>query len=82
MSQKNQDDWIKEFDYLVINGKKYYFRCVWSFNKKAPNEDKPAIQLVINIFDDDSQKWINWEDFKGSYLSEKLTKNDFFKCSK
>ena len=28
-------EWIYKYDNLTINSKKYYFRCVWCFNKKC-----------------------------------------------
>ena len=72
MSEKSYE-WIYEYDSLTINSKKYFFRAVWSFDKKAPNDDKPAIQLVFNIFNDTDKIWLDWNEFKGSYLSEKFT---------
>ena len=68
-----EHEWIYEYDHLTISGNKLYFRCVWSFDKKAPNEDKPSIQLVFNIWNDTKKEWLNWEEFKGSYVAEKLT---------
>lgn len=65
-------EWVG-YDSLEINGNKYYFRCVWSFDKKAPNENKPSMQLIFNVFNDTKKEWVLWEDFKGSYLAEKLT---------
>ena len=69
---KKEDEWIKECDCLTINNKKIWFRCVWSFAKKAPNENKPSMQLVFNIYKE-YEGWISWDDFKGSYIAEKLT---------
>ena len=69
----NDNDWIYEYDSLTINSKKYYFRCVWCNDKKAPNDDKPSMQLVFNIFNDTDKVWLDWKEFKGSYLAEKLT---------
>lgn len=31
------------------------------------------MQLVFNIFNDTDKEWIKWNDFKDSYLTEKLT---------
>ena len=75
---KKEDEWIKEYDCLEISGTKVWFRCVWSFNKKTPNESKPSMQLVFNIYKD-GVGWLNWDDFKDSYLAEKLT--DYIKNS-
>ncbi len=69
---KEEDKWILEFDHISINGKKHWFRCVWSFDKKSPNDDKPAIDLIFNIYKE-GHGWINWREFKGSYLAEKFT---------
>lgn len=69
---KESDKWILEFDCITINKKKHWFRCVWSLDRKAPNEDKPSMQLISNIYKED-YGWINWNDFKGSYLAEKFT---------
>ena len=66
-------DWIKECDHLKINGKDYYFRCTWSFDKKAPNNDNPSIQLIFHIWNETDKCWIDWNKFKGSYLAEKFT---------
>lgn len=68
-----EHEWIYEYDNLEINGNVYYFRCVWSFDKKAPNDSKPSMQLVFNIWNETKQEWIDWNEFKGSYLAEKLT---------
>ena len=65
-------EWIKEYDHLKINSKDYYFRCVWSSGKKAPNDDKPSLQLIFNIWNDTDKCWIDWNEFKGSYLAEKF----------
>lgn len=65
--------WIYEYDSLTINSKKYYFRCVWCFDKKCPQDNKPSMQLVFNIFNDTDKIWIDWNDFRNSYLAEKLT---------
>ena len=65
--------WIYEHDSLTINSKKYYFRCVWCFHKKCPQDNKPSMQLVFNIFNDTDKIWIDWNDFRSSYLAEKLT---------
>lgn len=66
-------DWIYKHDRLNINSKKYYFRCVWCFDKKAANDNEPSMQLVFNIWNDTDKVWIDWNEFKGSYLAEKLT---------
>lgn len=68
-----EHDWIYKYDSLAINSKKYYFRCVWCFDKKAQNDNKPSMQLVFNIWNDTDKVWIDWNEFKGSYLAEKLT---------
>lgn len=65
--------WIYEYDSLTINSNLYYFRCVWSFDKKAPNDNNPSMQLVFNIWNDTKKEWVDWNNFKGSYLSEKFT---------
>lgn len=31
------------------------------------------MQLVFNIFNDTDKVWLDWDEFKGSYLAEKLT---------
>lgn len=77
--ENQEHEWIYEYDSLTINNKKYFFRCVWSFNEKAQNEDKPAMKLIFNVFNDTDKEWVNWKDFKGSYLAEKLT--DYVKNS-
>lgn len=69
----NEHEWIYDFDNLAINSKKYYFRCVWSFDKKPQNDNKPSMQLVFNIWNDTDKEWIDWNNFKGSYLAEKFT---------
>ena len=70
---EKEHEWIYEYDSLTINSNLYYFRCVWSFDKKAPNDNKPSMQLVFNIWNDTKEIWVDWNDFKGSYLSEKFT---------
>lgn len=70
--KKEDYEWIYEYDSLTINRTKYYFRCVWSFDKKTVGDDRPSMQLVFNIFDDTAKEWINFSDFKGSYLAEKF----------
>lgn len=71
--EKEDYEWIYEYDSLTINSNTYYFRCVWSFDKKASNDNKPSMQLVFNIFNDTEKKWVEWENFKGSYVAEKMT---------
>ena len=66
-------EWIYEYDNLTINSNHYYFRCVWCFDKKCPNEDNPSMQLVFNIWNDTKKEWVDIKEFKGSYLAEKLT---------
>ena len=69
----NEDDkWITEYDSITINDKKYWFRIVGSFERKAPNDSNPSRQLVINVYKE-GEGWINWEEFKHSYFAEKLT---------
>ena len=75
---KKEDEWIKKHDHIRINKKMYWFRCVWCFDKKAPYDNKPSMQLVFNIYKE-GEGWIDWENFKGSYLAEKLT--DYVKNS-
>ena len=75
---KEEDEWIKEYDHLIISGKKYWFRCVWCLNRKAPNSKKPSMQLEFNIYKD-GEGWLDWNEFNGSYLAEKLT--DYIKNS-
>jgi len=75
---KEEDKWILEHDCIYINKIAYYFRCVWSYGRKSPNDDKPSIQLVFNIYKE-GHGWINWDDFKGSYFAEKFT--DYIKNS-
>lgn len=70
-------EWIKEYDHLKINGIDYYFRCSWCCGKKAPNKDNPSIQLVFTIWNDTDKCFIDWNEFRGSYLAEKL--NDYVK---
>lgn len=69
---KEEDKWILECDSIKVNETRYWFRCVWSFAKKAPNEDKPAMTLVFNIYKE-GEGWISWDDFRGSYFAEKFT---------
>ena len=69
---KKEDEWIKEFDHITINDVTYWFRCVWSFDKKAPLDKKPSMQLIFNIYKEGTG-WLDWESFKGTYLAEKLT---------
>jgi hypothetical protein len=70
---ESNHEWIYELDSVTINSKKYYFRCVWSFDKKAQNDNNPSMQLIFNIWNDTDKVWIDWNTFKGSYLAEKLT---------
>jgi len=44
-----EHEWIYEYDSLTINSKKFYFRCVWAYDKKTPQDNKPSIGLVFNI---------------------------------
>ena len=67
-----EDKWILEYDHLIINDIKYWFRCLWCMSKKAPNSIKPSMQLEFNIYKD-GYGWIDWDEYKGSYLAEKLT---------
>ncbi len=71
--EKEDYEWIYEYDSLTINNKKYYFRCNFCFEKKCPQDNKPSMQLVFNIFNDTDKIWIDWNEFKGSYLAEKFT---------
>lgn len=66
-------EWIKEYDHLKINDKDYYFRCSRCWDKKAPNETNPSMQLVFTIWNDTDKCFIDWDEFRGSYLAEKLT---------
>lgn len=75
---KKEDEWILENDCLTINGSKHWFSCMWSMSKKAPNEKRPSMQLVFNVYKE-NHGWISWDDFKGTYLAEKLT--DYVKNS-
>lgn len=70
---KTEYEWIYEYDNLTINSKKYYFRCTFCFDKKAPNDNKPSMQLVFNIWNDTDKIWLDWNKFRDSYLAEKLT---------
>ena len=65
------DEWILKHDCLTVNGAKYWFRCLWTFDKKAPNDDRPAMQLVFNVYKD-GVGWIDWKDYKGTYFAEKF----------
>ncbi len=78
MKMKSSDEWIKKCDHISINGKNYWFRCTWSNEKKAPNNTSPSMQLLFVIYKE-GEGWLNWDDFKGSYLAEKLT--DYIKNS-
>ena len=66
-------EWIKEYDHLKINSKDYYFRCSWCWDKKAPNKTNPSMQLVFTIWNDTDKCFIDWDEFRCSYLAEKLT---------
>ena len=57
-------EWIKEYDHLKINGIDYYFRCSWCWDKKAPNNDNPSMQLVFTIWNDTEKCFIDWNNFK------------------
>lgn len=68
-----EHEWIYEYDSLTIDSQKLYFRCTWCWDKKAPNDNKPSMQLVFNIWNDTKKEWLDWNEFKGSYIAEKLT---------
>jgi len=68
---EKHDEWIKEYDCLTINKKKHWFKCSWAFDRKAPNDTDPSLQLVFIIYKE-TVGWIEWEDFKGSYMAEKF----------
>ena len=67
-----EHEWIYEYDSLTINSKKFYFRCVWAYDTRTPQDNKPSIGLVFNIWNDTDKVWIDWKEFKGSYLAEKF----------
>ena len=69
---KKEDEWIKEFDYLVINDVKFWFRCTLCLDKKYPSRGDPAMAMTFKIYKEGTG-WIKWEDFKGTYFAEKLT---------
>jgi len=70
MSQEHE--WIYEYDSLTINSNKYFFRCYMAMDRKSPNNTNPSLQLTFKIWNDTKGLWINWNDFKGSYLAEKF----------
>lgn len=74
----NEEDKLR-LDHLCINRVDYYFRCQFAFDKKEANCKKPSVQLRLYIWDDTNKKEILWEDYKGSYLAEKL--NDYIRNS-
>jgi len=61
---------------IKINGIKYRFFCETSFPEKCSRDDNPALKITLiidKIEDDKERKKINWEDFKNSYLAEKIS---------
>ncbi len=69
---KKEDEWIREYDCLTINSVKYWFRCVLCLGKKTPNSSNPSMQLTFAVYRE-GLGWLSWDDFRGSYLEEKLT---------
>jgi hypothetical protein len=65
------------FDILTINGEKYELRCNYSFEEKINNENAPAIKLGLYILRLRDKHVISWQEFRESYLSEKIA--DFIK---
>lgn len=69
---KKEHEWIKKYDCLTINKKKYWFRADFVMGKKAPNIMFPAMILTFQLYED-GKGFLYWDDFKGTYLAEKLT---------
>ena len=78
VKMKKQDRWILKSDCIKMNGISYWFKCVFAQDRKFPNDTSPSIQLSFLIYKE-GVGWIDWEEFKGSYLAEKLT--DYVKNS-
>ena len=69
---KKYDEWIKEYDYLNINNTKYWFKCNFALPKKMKNRTSPAMELEFQIYKD-GEGWMDWNDFKDTYIAEKMT---------
>lgn len=62
-------------DTVKINEIEYRFRCVFATSSKYPNSSKPAIHCELEIQRKIDNNWelLQWNDFKNSYLSEKIS---------
>ena len=59
-------------DTLTINKEKFKLVCNYSFEEKMNNSDDPAVKLSLYILRLNDNHRITWEEFKRSYLSEKV----------
>ena len=63
---------VLEKDYLIINRKKYFFSCSYCVPRKANNDCMPALTVVLEI-QDEYGNYLEWEAFRGTYISEKIS---------
>lgn len=65
---------MKKGKIIKINDIEYFISCSVSYEEKVKREDRLfGIKLGILVKDLKSDKYINWEDIKGTYLAEKIT---------
>jgi len=60
----------------IDSGEQTYSRAALYVSALAIQKEnlaKSTIELEFNIFNDTDKEWIKWNDFKDSYLAEKLT---------
>lgn len=66
-----KDKYLKYYDYISVNKKRYYFKAEYVIQRKAINYDGFGLELAIKVYtkEDGFRKW---QDFKGTYVAEKI----------
>lgn len=58
---------------VSVNGKKYNIACTFNMPRKISNIDNFGVQLEITVYSIDEDKYIKWDEIRGSYLAEKIS---------
>lgn len=58
---------------IVVNGTQYSLSCDLSIPEKVINNNNPALKITLIIRNIDTNKELKWDDFKNTYLAEKVS---------
>ncbi|WP_099327885.1 hypothetical protein [Clostridium paraputrificum] len=59
---------------IYINDKEYRVVCQYGITEKVAKEDGyMGVKLAITVFDVSKNRYIPWQEIRGSYLAEKIS---------